>query len=272
LAAWLRELWGVSERRVCVLIGLSRSVGRYRPASSVQALLRSRIREIATAKARYGYRRIYVLLRREGWRVNHKRVRRLYREEGLNLRPQGRARRGRHTRPTAVNRLNACWAMDFIFDVLRGGRRIQLLTLLDVCSRESLAIVAGFRLRGADVARVLREVTAWRGLPQGIQCDNGAEFTSAALEQWAGENGVELHFSRPGKPTDNAVIESFNGRFREECLSTLWFLSLEDARNKIEVWRREYNEGRPHMSLGYLTPEEYARLVSQGAAETERLQ
>jgi putative transposase len=153
--------------------------------------------------------------------------------------------------------------MDFVSDALFDGRRIRALTLIDVFSRESLAITVGKSLKGNEVVHTLQEVVNTRGVPSSIQCDNGTEFTSRVLDQWAYENKVELRFSRPGKPTDNALIESFNGRFREECLSTHWFLSLEDAKRKIEAWRKEYNVSRPHMSLGYMTPEEYSQVMQK---------
>lgn len=156
--------------------------------------------------------------------------------------------------------------MDFVADALFDGRRIRALTLLEVFSRESLAIKVEKSLKGEDVARTLQAVAAFRGLPESIYCDNGTEFSSKAVDQWAYENKVSLKFSRPGKPTDNAFIESFNGRFREGCLSTHWFLSLEDAKSKIEIWRKEYNESHPHMSLGYMTPHEYSIVMTKNRA------
>jgi len=237
--------------------------------------LRQRIKEIAAVRVRYGYRRIHVLLRREGWQINHKRVRRLYREEGLNLRFGRRSRRKLNrqrelVRPIA-DKVNQCWTMDFVSDALYNGRRIRALTLLDVFSRESLAIKVEKSLKGEEVVKTLQTVASMRGLPSCIHCDNGAEFTSKAMDQWAYENKVVINFSRPGKPTDNAIIESFNGRFREECLSIHWFLSLEDAKSKIEEWRMEYNESRPHMSLNYMTPQEYSMVMMKNKAEDSHL-
>ena len=266
----MQKRYGVSERRACAVISLCRTTRRYIPIKSEQAVLRLRIREIAASRVRYGYLRIHALLRREGWLVNHKRIYRLYREEGLNLRLPKRGRRHlnaqRKLSRAVAQKANECWSMDFVSDALFDGRRIRALTLLDTFSRESLAITVGKSLKGEDVVRTLQTVTAFRGLPESIYCDNGSEFTSKTLDKWAYENGVELKFSRPGKPTDNAHIESFNGRFREECLSTHWFLSLEDAKSKIEAWRNEYNESRPHMSLGYMTPQEYSIVMSENKA------
>jgi len=268
----LQNSHGVSERRACTVIRLCRATRRYTSVKSEQAVLRLRIREIAASRVRYGYQRIHAMLCREGWQVNRKRVYRLYREEGLNLRLLKRNRRRFNTQRelcrTMAQKLNECWCMDFVSDALFDGRRMRALTLLDTFSRESLAITVGKSLKGEEVVRTLQAVSADRGLPESIHCDNGSEFTSKALDKWAYENGVELRFSRPGKPTDNAVIESFNGRFREECLSTHWFLSLEDAKSKIEAWRTEYNVSRPHMSLGYMTPQEYSIVTSKARPKT----
>jgi len=220
-----------------------------------------RIRDLAQARVSYGYRRLHILLQREGWKVNHKRIYRLYKQEGLIMRPK-RPRRHvsacrRIERPTA-ERPNESWSMDFMSDELYNKQRIKLLTLVDNFTRESLAIEVAERIGGHGVVEVLMRVAEERGLPQKIQLDNGPEFISKRLDQWAYLNGVELDFSRPGKPTDNAFIESFNGRLRQECLNESWFLSLEDAREKVETWRQHYNRERPHGSLGNLTPMEYA--------------
>ena len=256
-------------------MGQSRTVYHYVSTRPEQAPLRLRIREIAASRVRYGYQRIHILLRREGWLVNHKRVHRLYREEGLNLRHIKRNRRHlkalRKALATMPQRVNECWTMDFVSDALFDGRRLRALTVLDTFTRESLAIEVGKSLRGEDVAVVLSRIVRQRGKPEKIRCDNGTEFTSKALDRWALEHGVEFEYSRPGKPTDNAFIESFNGRFREECLSMHWFLTLEDAKAKIEAWRQEYNVSRPHMSLGYMTPLEYSMVMSKNNAEASPL-
>jgi putative transposase len=199
-----------------------------------------------------------VLLRREGWPDNFKRVRRIYREEGLNLRLR-RPRRSKAAPHRATHRpLTApdqCWSMDFVMDALFDGRRFRALTLVDNYSRECLEIEVGASLKGEDVVRVMERMKMIRGVvPQRIKVDNGSEFISKALDKWAVENGVTLDFSRPGKPTDNAFIESFNGSFRDECLNVNWFLSLEDAREKIGAFKEEYNHFRPHSALGNLTP------------------
>jgi putative transposase len=227
-----------------------------------QEPLRLRLRQLAAAHVGYGYQRLYILLRREGWAANHKRVYRLYREDQLCLRkkpPRRRvACRKREVRPIATRR-NECWSMDFVSDQLYDGRRIRVLTLVDNHTRESLALYVGRQVRGMDVVTVLERVVAEHGCPASIQVDNGPEFISKDLDLWAYWNKVKLDFSRPGKPTDNAFIESFNARFRLECLNEHWFLTLDDAREKIEAWRREYNEDRPHSSLGHMPPAEFAR-------------
>ena len=223
------------------------------------------MRDLAAARTHYGYRRLYVLLRREGWEVNHKLVYRLYVEEGLQMRRR-RPRRNRScqvrsTRPTA-SRFNESWSMDFMADQLFTGQRFRILTLVDNFSRESLAIRAGQRLTGDHVVETLEEVCRHRGFPDTIRVDNGPEFISRSLEWWAYWNKVTLNFSRRGKPTDNAYIESFNGKLRAECLNQHWFLSLADARTKLEHWQEEYIQQRPHSSLGQLPPAEFAAQAS----------
>lgn len=227
-----------------------------------------RIREIAAVRVRYGYPRIHVLLRREGWAVNRKRVYRLYRQEGLSLRhkrPRRHVTAARRMERAAASRANEQWSMDFVSDALFDGRRIRALTLVDNYTREALAIVVDSGIRGVHVVAALQGVTAHRAPPRLIRVDNGPEFVSKALDRWAYERGVTLDFSRPGKPTDNGLVESFNGRLRDECLDTHWFLSLEDARTKIEAWRRDYNASRPHSALGHLTPQEFAARAAQQA-------
>jgi putative transposase len=211
-----------------------------------------------------------VLLRREGHRVNHKRVLRLYRLAGLGLRRQKRKRmpslaRGRALLP---RRANECWALDFVSDTLAWGRRIRCLTVVDCFTREAPAIELDTSLPGARVVRVLEAVSRHRGLPKTILMDNGPELTSRVLDQWAYEHGVELRFIDPGKPVQNAFIESFNGRFRDECLNQHWFGSLSQARRIVETWRLDYNRARPHSALGYRTPEEFAQNAGQIAAGT----
>ena len=258
----MRATWSVSERRACRLIGMSRCTKRYAPRRDPQDALRVRLRDLAASRVRYGYRRLQVLLRREGWAVNHKRVYRLYCQENLTVRTKRPRRhvtaKPRRDRPAAV-RANECWSMDFMSDQLYDGRPIRVLTIVDNFTRESLATEVGASFTGHAVAGVLSDVAAARGRPRTIRVDNGPEFTSRALDQWAYLNRVELDFSRPGKPTDNAFVESFNGRLRAECLDQHWFMSVADAREKLEAWRVEYNEERPHSSLGNLAPSEFAR-------------
>lgn len=257
------EDYRVTERRACGVIAISRSVFRYRSARDGQVALRMRINEIATVRVRYGYKRIHVLLRREGWPINHKRVYRIYCEEGLNLRakrPKRRVSAAHRVGRQPVERINESWSMDFVTDSLFNGRRFRSLTVVDNFSRECLAIKVGQKIHGEDVTRVMNHLKATRGAPRSIYVDNGPEFISKELDKWAYENKVTLDFSRPGKPVDNAFIESFNGSFRDECLNTNWFLSLEDAEEKIESWRRDYNEWRPHSSLDNLTPVQYRQI------------
>lgn len=250
----------VGVQRACRTLQFARSTVLYKSLADPQTELRIRLRDLATARVGYGYRRLHVLLQREGWKVNHKRVYRLYREEGLGLRKKPPRRRvaclKREERPTAT-RKNECWSMDFVSDQLYDGRRIRVLTLVDNHTRESLALHVGQSIRGRDVVEVLRRATMKHGIPEAIRVDNGPEFISKDVDMWAYWNHVKLDFSRPGKPTDNAFIEAFNARFRMECLNEHWFMDLEDAREKIEGWRLDYNEVRPHSALGNMTPKEY---------------
>jgi putative transposase len=255
-----RFAYGVSERRACQALGYPRSSQRYQSVGKDRGELRVRLRDLAAVRVRYGYRRLHVLLRREGYRVNHKLVYRLYCEEGLTMRTK---RRRRHrsgqirTERSPATRPSERWSMDFMAEQLYDGRRLRVLTLVDNFSRESLALRVGQRFTGDDVVAVVEEVAAQRGVPKTIQVDNGPEFISKSVDLWAWSHGVELDFSRPGKPTDNALIESFNGKFREACLNQHWFQSLEEARERIEAWRRQYNEERPHRALGGKTPREF---------------
>ncbi|MFC7519014.1 IS3 family transposase, partial [Herbaspirillum sp. GCM10030257] len=240
----------------------------YKSVRRDATLLIMRIKEIAAARVHYGYKRVHVMLRREGWPDNHKRVYRLYQQEGLSLRlkrpkrnKSARLRQPKHL----VTAMNQIWSMDFVADALFDGRRIRALTVVDNYTRESLAIDVGQSLKGEDVVNTLNRIAGVRGLPATIKVDNGSEFISKVMDKWAYERGIELDFSRPGTPTDNAKVESFNGRFRQECLNQHWFLSLEDAQHKIEEWRRYYNEVRPHSALQWATPAEFARLARNSA-------
>ncbi len=265
---YLQTRFRVSERRACRAIPFARSVHRYHSVRKDPVVLRQRIRDIAAVRVRYGYRRIHILLRREGFEVNHKRVPWIYCEEGLNLRrkrPRCHVTAARRVEQPRPGNANESWSMDFVSDALFDGRRLRALTLVDNFSRECPAIRADQRRRGEEVAALLDQVATSRGAPQRICLDNGPEFISKALDLWAYPSGVTLDFSRPGKPTDNAYIESFNGSFRDECLNVNWFLSIDDAREKIEAWRKEYNEFRPHRSLEGRTPEEFSRAWATGA-------
>ena len=263
----LRAAWRVSARRACAVLKAPRSSRHYRARRDAQAGLRQRIREIAEARVRCGYRRVHVLLRREGWTVNHKRVWRLYRLEGLQLRSKTPKRKVsaklRQDRAVAAAP-NEIWAMDFLSDQLFDGTRIRVLTVVDAHSRVSPAVDVRLSYRGADVVETLERVTARYGVPRQIRVDNGPEFISRDLDLWAYARGVVLDFSRPGKPTDNAFAESFNGKVRAECLNSNWFLSLEDAKLKCEAWRRDYNEVRPHSSIGHRAPIELAEAAGRG--------
>ena len=261
-----RSTWRVSIRRACRALPVDRSTYHYRSRRTGQAELTERIKEIAATRVRYGYRRIHVLLRREGWPVNAKRVYRLYRELGLQLRnktPKRRVRAKLRNDRCSATRSNETWAMDFVHDQLATGRKLRVLTILDIFSRFSPALEPRFNFSGADVVRVLEEVCKEVGFPAAIRVDQGSEFVSRDLDLWAYQRGVTLDFSRPGKPTDNAFIESFNGKFRAECLNAHWFMTLDDARRKCEAWRRDYNEERPHSAIGNKVPIE---LVDRSAA------
>ncbi|GJL58156.1 MAG: insertion element protein [Nitrospirales bacterium] len=220
---------------------------------------------MAQARPRFGYLRLHVLLRREGWVINRKRVHRLYREEGLIVWLTHRRKRASHLRltPPCPCQGNERWSMDFVADTLLDGRRFRALTVVDNWSRHSSLIEVDFTMTGTKVVTALERVGKRSGYPQMITVDNGTEFTSKALDAWAFAHGVKLDFIRPGKPVENAVIRSFNGRFRDECLNANVFISLHDARQKIEAWRMDYNEHRPHGSLGNLTPQEFVEHAAQ---------
>jgi putative transposase len=261
LVAFLRVGFKVSERRACRVIPIARATQRYESQAKDQSALNIRLRDLAQSRLRYGYRRLHVLLQREGWRVNHKRVYRLYRLAGLALRLKPRKKRVsglRGPKPVAT-RPDECWSMDFMADRLIDGRRFRVLTLVDNVSRVSPAIVADSKLTGARVVEVLDRLLAAGQKPAMLSIDNGPEFISRALDAWAHRHGVQLEFSRAGKPTDNAFIEAFNRRFRDECLNLHWFDSLEEAQAPIEAWRVDYNTERPHGALGQLTPAAFSQ-------------
>ena len=252
----------MSERHACRLLGLGRSTHRYRARRNGRdAALRARLKELAAKRMRFGYRRLTALLVREGIVANHKRVYRLYREEGLAMRIRQRRRiRWTGAASSAVaTRANQRWSIDFVSDGVSTGRVIRMLTVVDDCTRECPAIEVDTSLGGLRVRRVLDRIARERGLPEAIVLDNGPEFRGRALGAGSEERGVRLEFIQPGKPAQNAFAESFNGRLRDECLNANWFTSLSDARRKIEDWRQDYNQQRPHSSLNYLPPAEFAR-------------
>lgn len=257
----MQEKTGISQRRACQLVGISRTVLSYESrANPMNQAMQARMIELAAERRRFGYRRLHVLLRREGHMANHKRVFRLYQEAKLAV-PQRRRRRGiaveRHplTLPDTPNQV---WSMDFVMDALSTGRRLKCLNIVDDCTKEAIDIVVDHSITGDHVVRVLEQAARFRGLPAAIRTDQGPEFTGKALDQWAYRNGVELKLIQPGKPMQNGYVESFNGKFRDECLNEHWFTSLTEARIRIATWRREYNEWRPHSSLANLTPAEFA--------------
>jgi putative transposase len=256
----MRQAQGLSERRACRLVGMARTSCRYeRQRQGREEKLKAQLHTLAGERRRFGYRRLTVLLRREGWAVNHKRVYRLYQQEGLQVRRRKRKRIGAVERqPLAIpTRQNERWSMDFVADALTDGRRFRSLNIVDDFNRECLAAQVDTSITGTRVVRVLEQLRELRGLPQVLVTDNGPEFAGQALDVWAYEQGVKLHFIEPGKPVQNAFIESFNGKLRDECLNEHWFTSLGEARETIEVWRRDYNEVRPHSSLGNRTPQEF---------------
>ncbi|CAG4917674.1 IS3 family transposase ISBvi7 [Paraburkholderia saeva] len=268
---YLRSTYAVAERRACRLVALSRSVYQYRSHRDPQTALRQRMCEIASTRVRYGYCKIRVLLLREGYQVSKSRLYRLYCEEGLALRYKpNRKRRAQMNRPARARTTaaNQAWSLDFVADQFSNGQRFRALTIVDIYTREALAVDVGQRLGGTDVVRVLEGLRNRRGTPRMLFCDNGSEFTSQVMDLWAYHHKVEIAFSRPGKPTDNAFVESFNDTLRDECLNTHWFTSLTDAREQIERWRVEYNESRPHRSLGEVPPAEYARQLGVHAQLT----
>jgi len=254
----------MSERHACRLLGLGRSTHRYQARRNERdAALRARLKELAAKRMRFGYRRLTAMLVREGVAANHKRVYRLYREEGLAMRIRQRRRirwTGAVSSPVAT-RANQRWSIDFVSDCVSTGRVIRMLTVVDDCTRECPAIEVDTSLGGLRVRRVLDRIASERGLPEAIVLDNGPEFRGRALAAWSEERGVRLEFIQPGKPVQNAYAESFNGRLRDECLNANWFTSLRDARRKIESWRQDYNQQRPHSSLNYLPPLEFARTL-----------
>jgi putative transposase len=257
----VQSAFGLSERGACRALGMARATHRYKSQRGSQDELLARMRKLAAARPRAGYRMLVRLLRREGVDANHKRIYRIYRLEGLAIRVKRRKRLAASPRQALwpVTKANDRWAMDFVSDSTTDGHRFRILTLIDTFTRRAPGVVVERSIGGHRVARFLDQVAAKLGYPKSITVDNGPEFISNALDQWAHARGVQLHFSRPGRPVDNAFIESFNGRLRDECLNTNWFYGLEQAREVIGAWLEDYNERRPHGSLGGLTPMEYEK-------------
>ena len=263
----------LSQRRACGLMKVQRATCRYRRRRVEDPGLRERLRELAAIRRRFGYRRLKILLKREAFAVNHKRVYRLYVEEKLGL----RRKRGRRRMPTAAARLplqtpvrpDQVWTMDFTQDAFASGRKFRTLNLMDGFTRYAPRIEVDTSLPGQRVVRVLEELKRRGHKPETIVIDNGSEFTSQVVDQWAYQNQVQLHFITPGRPMENGFIESFNGKFRDECLNENWFIDLADAQEKIETWRCDYNQRRPHSALGYRTPEEFAK--SWAATDCQRV-
>jgi len=264
------EAYGHSERHACALLGVCRAMVRYRSRRLPDEALRERITALAYARPRFGSRRLTILLQREGRRINHKRVERIYRAAGLALRRRRRRVRAgaRSVVSPTPQRPNHCWSMDFMRGTLADGRPFRVFTLVDAFTREALALEVDHSLPGPRVVRTLDRIVASRPAPATIVIDNGTEFTSRVLDAWAYRHGVELHFIAPGKPVQNAYIESFNGRLRDECLNQHWFSCVAEARIVIEAWRVDYNRVRPHTSLGYRTPEQFATL-HEGRSPTQ---
>jgi putative transposase len=268
--AFVSVEYRLSERRACKLIGVERSSYRYEPGPDRNAALREEMLKLARQKPRYGYRRLHALLERRGYEVNVKRVYRLYLEEGLSVR---RKKRKRLVRDRAIAaRLtgpNQEWAMDFVVDGLATGRMVRILSVVDAYTRECVALEADFSLGSGRVTRVLERAIAERGRPENLRSDNGPEFTSRRMVRWADDWKIELVHIQPGRPMQNGHVESFHGRLRDECLNTSWFRTLNDVRETLANWRREYNEERPHSSLDYRTPEEFRHRTGYADVESK---
>ena len=253
-----------AERQACKLLDVDRSSYRYEPRPDRNAELRDQLITLARQKPRYGYRRLWAVLSRRGHNVNVKRIYRLYRQANLAVR---RLRRKRIGRTAPVNAMliapNQEWSLDFVADGVASGRGIRILTMVDGFTRECPAIEVGVSVSSRRVTRVLERVIAERGAPQSLRCDNGPEFTSRHFLAWCEERRIQVVHIQPGRPMQNGYVESFNGRFRDECLNANWFVNIVDAKQKIEDWRVEYNVERPHSSLAYRTPNEYAEVCSE---------
>jgi len=258
---------GVSERRACKLLEIDRSSYRYEPRPARDAKMREELIELARQKPRFGYRRLGALLERRGYQLNHKRLYRIYREEHLAVRRLKRKHVVRLVTPIAtLSKANQEWSMDFVADGLATGRAMRIFTLVDSFTRECPALEVDSCLSSRRVTRVLDWVIDQRGAPEQIRCDNGPEFTSRHFLTWCEEHKIRIIHIQPGRPMQNGYVESFNGRFRDECLNANWFQTMNDARQKIESWRHEYNHERPHSSLGYRAPREFVADLLKASA------
>jgi len=270
IASKIQEDYQISERRACRLIGISQNIKRYQPVDKTEdKQITERLVSLSSRWKRFGYRRLHIMLLREGLQINHKRTYRLYKNAGLSLKRRSKKKRyekrGRPDR--AVMEANNRWSMDFVSDRTRSGSNIRILTVIDEVTRECLALETDSSLSGRRVTAVLNRavlnrIALFRGLPKEILTDNGSEFTSNIMNAWSYDHNVEHIFTDPGKPMQNGYIESFNGKLRIECLNQHWFKNLSEAREIVEDWRQEYNRVRPHSSLDNLTPEEYALSLS----------
>ena len=257
------ESFGLSARRCCDIVNMPRSSYAYKKKHKPdEEEIRNKLKELAEAKPKYGYRMLHVLLRRKGYVINHKRTERIYGEEKLSLRKKRKRRKTGSMYRTEVpksERQNHIWSMDFVSDAVSSNRKIKMLTVVDTFTRKCLDILVDTSINGYRVCRVLDEIVLREGQPEMIIVDNGPEFSGRALDEWAYRKGIKIHFIRPGKPVENAFIESFNGRLREECLNSHWFTSVDHAKSLVSEWKSDYNENRPHSSLGYLSPNEFIR-------------
>ena len=261
--AHLCNAHGVSQRRACDVLRVDRSSIRYQSKRGNDAELRDAIKRVARERRRFGYRRVHVMLQREGIHMNHKKLRRIYAEEKLQVRRRGGRKRALGTRrPMKVpNGPNQRWSLDFVSDAFTDGRRFRILTVVDDFTKENVVLVPDTSISGLRVSRELDQAIEERGMPKTIVSDNGTEFTSMAILKWVQNNGIDWHYIQPGKPTQNAFIESFNGRLRDECLNETLFSSLNDAREELAKWREDYNYHRPHSSIGNLTPSEFVEKI-----------
>lgn len=273
----MREATPISIRRACRLAGLSRTTFAHEPKPDPEnQALQARMIELAHQRRRFGYRRLHVLLRREGVHANHKRVHRLYRLAGLTVRRRRRRERAALERQPLFlpNGPNEVWSMDFLMDRLADGRRLKCLTVVDDFTKEALEISLDHGMGSHYVVRVLEAIVRFRGKPASIRTDQGPEFTARALDQWAYQNAISLKLIQPGRPMQNGYVESFNGKFRDECLNEHWFSTLAEARAIVATWRQDYNQTRPHSSIDYLTPAEYGalhRACGRDAAQNQEI-